>query len=181
MQLPYFEGASSAIKSIDVRPLLQARLGKDWAPQFGSAVVQGRVKPKFQGERVMLERRTQGKWRVVDTAAQILTVATDSDCKGGTSAGLMSIASRSRRTNVIVRRIVPSMTLHVVRVVTYRVETRGHIVASLDGFKKQAAEIYADPRGWSRADVHFRASEEGRRLLIGVVAGEGRTEVCTDL
>ncbi len=158
---PYFDGAISAIKSIDVRPLLQARLGKDWAPQFGRAAVQGRVKPKFQGERVMLEGRTQGNWRTVDTAAQRSNGAYRFGLHGWNARGTYEYRVAVPENHRHRAAHSASLTLHVVRVVTYRVETRGHIVASLDGFKKQAAEIYADPRGWSRADVHFKRVKKG--------------------
>ena len=44
---------------------------------------------------------------------------------------------------------------------TYRIETRGKIVASVSDFAKRAAQIYADPRGWSRAFVHFKQVKGG--------------------
>jgi hypothetical protein len=39
------------------------------------------------------------------------------------------------------------------RTVTYRIETRGRITASVKEFARQAAETYADPRGWRNAGV----------------------------
>ena len=39
---------------------------------------------------------------------------------------------------------------------TYRIETRGRIVADLGTFRRQVAETFADPRGWRSAGVQFR-------------------------
>nr|WP_228500449.1 DUF3152 domain-containing protein [Nocardioides agariphilus] len=42
------------------------------------------------------------------------------------------------------------------RTVTYRIETRGHITASVATFARLAAQTYADPRGWRNAGVAFK-------------------------
>ena len=42
------------------------------------------------------------------------------------------------------------------RTVTYRIETRGSITTSVREFAKQAAQTYADPRGWRNAGVSFQ-------------------------
>jgi hypothetical protein len=42
------------------------------------------------------------------------------------------------------------------RTVTYRIETRGRITAGVKEFARQAAETYADPRGWRNAGVVFK-------------------------
>ncbi len=42
------------------------------------------------------------------------------------------------------------------RTVTYRIETRGRITASVREFAKLAAQTYADPRGWRNAGVAFK-------------------------
>ncbi|WP_299052074.1 DUF3152 domain-containing protein [uncultured Nocardioides sp.] len=47
------------------------------------------------------------------------------------------------------------------RVVSYHVETRGRIVASLPEFRRQAAESYADARGWRGRGVVFRRVARG--------------------
>lgn len=47
------------------------------------------------------------------------------------------------------------------RTVTYRIETRGTIVASRDVFRRQVAETFADPRGWRSAGVAFRRVDRG--------------------
>ena len=53
------------------------------------------------------------------------------------------------------------MTLSTVRVVTYHIETRGHVRGALKSFKKRTAEIYADRRGWSRSYIHFTRVKSG--------------------
>jgi hypothetical protein len=42
------------------------------------------------------------------------------------------------------------------RTVTYRIETRGRITASVRDFARLAAQTYADPRGWRNAGVAFK-------------------------
>ena len=42
------------------------------------------------------------------------------------------------------------------RTVTYRIETRGRITTSVREFARQAAQTYADPRGWRNAGVAFK-------------------------
>jgi hypothetical protein len=42
------------------------------------------------------------------------------------------------------------------RTVTYRIETRGRITTSIARFARQAAQTYADPRGWRNAGVAFK-------------------------
>ena len=42
------------------------------------------------------------------------------------------------------------------RTVTYRIETRGHLTASVREFARLAAQTYADPRGWRNAGVAFK-------------------------
>jgi hypothetical protein len=59
------------------------------------------------------------------------------------------------------------------RTVTYRVETRGAINASLATFKRQVAETYADPRGWRSAGVSFKRVATGGTFSV-VLAQAGR-------
>jgi hypothetical protein len=47
------------------------------------------------------------------------------------------------------------------RRVTYSVITRGRITASMEVFRRQARETYADPRGWSAAGVEFSRVPRG--------------------
>jgi hypothetical protein len=52
------------------------------------------------------------------------------------------------------------------RTVTYRVETRGAISASLATFKRQVAETYADPRGWRSAGIAFKRVAKGGTFSV---------------
>lgn len=49
----------------------------------------------------------------------------------------------------------------IARTVTYVVETRGSITASLDEFKQQANDTLNDTRGWSRLGVTFKEVDSG--------------------
>ena len=62
-------------------------------------------------------------------------------------------------TSTATREIMHRVALR--RTATYRIETRGHITASMDVFRQQVAETFADPRGWRSAGVGFRRVAEG--------------------
>ncbi len=47
------------------------------------------------------------------------------------------------------------------RVVTYHVETRGRVTASMHEFRRQAQQTYDDPRGWRNGGVQFRRVARG--------------------
>jgi hypothetical protein len=50
--------------------------------------------------------------------------------------------------------------------VTYRIETRGRIVADLGEFAKQAQETYDDPRGWRGAGIAFHRVTSGGSFVL---------------
>ncbi|QBR93840.1 DUF3152 domain-containing protein [Nocardioides euryhalodurans] len=52
------------------------------------------------------------------------------------------------------------------RTVTYRIETRGRIVADRDTFRRQVAQTFADPRGWRSAGVQFRRVSRGGSFSV---------------
>lgn len=52
------------------------------------------------------------------------------------------------------------------RTVTYHVETRGRITASLALFRRLAQETYDDPRGWRGAGVRFRQVRRGGSFTL---------------
>jgi 5-hydroxyisourate hydrolase-like protein (transthyretin family) len=152
---PFFGGAQTKALTVVLKPALQAALGKDWARQAGTAVVHGRVRPAFRGERVLLERRVNGHWRKAGSSHQDAQGRYRFRLSGWPKRG--AYVYRTAIASNASHRAVHSSALHLAVdwVVTYRIETRGKIVASLSGFAKRAAGIYADPRGWSRAFVHF--------------------------
>ena len=47
------------------------------------------------------------------------------------------------------------------RTVTYHVETRGRISASMKEFRREAQQTYDDPRGWRNGGVQFRRVGKG--------------------
>ena len=50
--------------------------------------------------------------------------------------------------------------------VTYRVETRGKVVADLGVFKKQVQQTFGDPRGWRGSGVAFRRVSSGGSFVV---------------
>ncbi|MFC6287816.1 DUF3152 domain-containing protein [Nocardioides sp. GCM10027113] len=52
------------------------------------------------------------------------------------------------------------------RSVTYRIETRGRITASMKVFRRQVAQTLADPRGWRSAGVSFRRVASGGSFSV---------------
>ena len=52
------------------------------------------------------------------------------------------------------------------RVVTYVVRTKGRITADVRAFARQAAETYADPRGWRGKGVEFRQVRRGGSFTL---------------
>ena len=56
------------------------------------------------------------------------------------------------------------------RVVTYSVTTRGHVTASMEVFRRQARETYADPRGWRAGGVEFRRVPRGGSFTLVLAA-----------
>jgi hypothetical protein len=67
---------------------------------------------------------------------------------------------RTRRTQEVMHRVAARHT------VTYRVETRGRIVASLEEFKRQAQQTFDDPRGWRDSAVAFRRVSSGGDFVL---------------
>jgi hypothetical protein len=51
--------------------------------------------------------------------------------------------------------------IDVRRTVTYHVETRGHVTASVASFKRLAQQTYDDPRGWRGAGIAFHRVARG--------------------
>lgn len=50
--------------------------------------------------------------------------------------------------------------------VTYTVETRGNVSTSIEDFAAQAAETFADERGWSRMGVKFERVQQGGQFVL---------------
>ena len=56
------------------------------------------------------------------------------------------------------------------RTVTYHVETRGRITASVKEFARLAQESYDDPRGWRGAGIAFRRVAKGGSFTLVLAA-----------
>ncbi|MEI5672282.1 MULTISPECIES: DUF3152 domain-containing protein [unclassified Nocardioides] len=68
------------------------------------------------------------------------------------------------------------------RTVTYHVETRGRITASLRTFRRLVQQTYDDPRGWRGAGVRFRRVKDGGRFTVVLAEASrvpGFSSVCS--
>ena len=74
--------------------------------------------------------------------------------------GFRPAVATTRRTVRIMHRVPTAHT------VTYRVETRGRIVADLGEFRRQAQETFDDPRGWRAGGVAFRPVASGGSFVL---------------
>jgi len=158
---PVYARSVSPRRNVQLQPKLSARLGKDWVRQSGRAVVRGRVRPGHRDGPVVLERRTDTGWVTAATDRQNAQGKYRFSIGGWPARGTLHYRVVEPETAKHRRAVSAPMSLDVVRLVTYQIETRGHIVASLDAFKQRVAEVYADPRGWSRADVRFQRVKRG--------------------
>ena len=74
--------------------------------------------------------------------------------------GFRPAVVETRRTREVMHRVAARHT------VTYRVETRGRIVADLGEFKQQAQQTFDDPRGWRGSGVAFRRVASGGDFVL---------------
>lgn len=74
--------------------------------------------------------------------------------------GYGKASKQSRRTPPVAHRV------GVRRSVTYSIAARGHVTASVAAFRRQAAQTYADPRGWRGGGVHFRQVRRGGSFTL---------------
>lgn len=153
---PSYAAKRTPAVTVTLKPALQANLRKDWARQGGAALIHGRVRPAFRGEPVVLERRLDGHWVRMARTKQDENGKYSFRMRGWAKRGAFFYRTAIGTTSSHGSVHSATLQLNVVRLVTYRIETRGRIVASVSDFAKRAAEIYADPRGWSRAFVHFK-------------------------
>jgi hypothetical protein len=153
------EGVSSALVSVVVRAALTAGWA-DPAVRVGSpAHAGGSLAPAPTGAEIRLERRVQGRWRLVES----VPVRPD----GSWSATVRPVAAGFEHLRAVRRagagvagsteRLPP---LDVFRLHRYSVTTRGRVTADVAGFRAAVAATYADQRGWARA--HHRFREVGR-------------------
>jgi hypothetical protein len=123
--------------------------------------LRAKVRPAYRGQPLTLQRRADGHWKNVKRKRQNRDGRVTFSVDGRSHYGL-------QRYRVVLPKRDAHMTAHsegvrlrTVRVVTYVIETRGKVKSALPSFRKRSAEIYADPRGWSRANVHFKRVRHG--------------------
>lgn len=156
----YARGASD-IRSVVVKPTVTVELQRDWVRPSGAVRLTGAVRNAYPDEPVALQRRNDGKWLDVGRTSQ-----SEAGRFGFRISGWGTYGPQRYRV------VLPAQVDHLgdassvaelttVRVIPYRIETRGDIVVSMKEFRARTAEIFADPRGWSRAHVHFKRVRHG--------------------
>lgn len=153
--------ARSDNRTVVVKPVVTSRLHRDWVRPDGVVRLSGRVRPAFGGERVSLQRRTDGSWRTVARVQQGGQGRFAFRVGGMDAYGPQAYRVVLDERDAHLGATSATMQLTTVRLVTYRIETRGKVRGILDAFKERTAEIYADPRGWSRSYVHFKRVKSG--------------------
>lgn len=156
-----WDSSVSPSRTVTVKPAIDAALKRDWVRPDGVVKLTGQVRPAYIGERVSLQRLVDGKWRTVAPAPQGAHGRFTFRIGGMDAYGPQSYRVAVEARDIHLGVISSPMRLTTVRLVTYRIETRGKVRGALDKFKERAAEIYADPRGWSRAYVHFKRVQSG--------------------
>ena len=138
----------------------------------GRVRITGRVDPVLAGREVRLQQRKGGRW--VGVASRL--VDADGRCVFPQSG--WSDNRRYRYRLVLVPTADrPGSASHPVSVavqrrVSYRVETRGDLVVDRRDFRDKVAEIYADPRGWSRGFVRLVRVRSGGAFSLVLAASE---------
>jgi hypothetical protein len=155
-------GASlSPVRKVQVKPVLSVSLRREWVRPGGVVKLQGRARPGFGGERVMLQRLVNGRWATVSRVQQggqgRFLFRIEGMDRYGPQRYRVALDARYRHLSATSKRI----TLTTVRVVTYRIETRGNVSGALKSFQNRTAEIYSDLRGWSRSHIHFSQVTNG--------------------
>jgi 5-hydroxyisourate hydrolase-like protein (transthyretin family) len=174
--------STSPVREVFVKPVLSASLRRDWVRPGGTVMLKGRVRPAYGGERVMLQRRVDGRWQSVDTVRQGGQGRFEFPVQGQSTYGPQTyrvvLQPRDRHLAATSERL----TLTTVRLVTYSIETQGKVKGALDSFKRRTAEIYADRRGWSRSYIHFSRVKSGGAFSLVLSAARyvpGFAPICS--
>jgi hypothetical protein len=153
--------STSPVRKVYVKPVVRTSLKRDWVRPDGVVKLTGEVRPAYATERVSLQRRVDGSWRTAARTQQ-----------GGQGRFVFRVGGMPTYGPQVYRVALESRKHHLaaaskpvrlttVRLVRYHIETRGKVRGALDSFRERTAEIYADPRGWSRANVHFKRVKSG--------------------
>lgn len=156
-----YAAAVSAERSVVVKPTVTLALKRDWVRPTGSVRMSGDVHRAYPGQPVLLQRRSSGNWVTVKRTEQGAQGRFAFRIGGMASYGPQRYRAvlPERETHLV--GVSKPVELTTVRLVTYVIETRGKVKGALDSFKERTAEIYADPRGWSRAHIHFKRVKSG--------------------
>ncbi|MFL6288555.1 MAG: DUF3152 domain-containing protein [Actinomycetes bacterium] len=156
-----FAASVSGVSKVTMKPVVTAKASRDWVRPDGTVTVRARVSPAYRAEFVTLQERDGGHWSDVKRKRQ------DAHGRASFTVGGRGQYGPQRYRVVLDRRDdhlgaqSSSVEVSTVRLVTYVIETRGKVRGALPAFRSRTAEIYADPRGWSRADVHFKRVKSG--------------------
>ena len=153
--------SASVVREVRMKPVVSASATRNWVRPDGTVKVRARVRPAFEGELVSLQSRVNGKWVTVKRKQQGGKGRVDFIVGGRSQYGLqryrVMLEARDHHLSAKSR----TLEIRTVRIVTYVIETRGKVRSAMPSFRKRTAEIYADPRGWSRANVHFKRVRSG--------------------
>jgi hypothetical protein len=160
---------------------MSAKLSKAAARVGTTVKMSGSVQPSHAGQVVRLQRWTGKAWTTVATEA-LSRSSTFSFSITRTSRGAWAYRvakSADRDHEAVVSRALrfEAYTLH-----TYVVRTKGKIVVDVESFAAQAAQTYADRRGWAAAHRRFqRVSSGGAFTLVLAEASQVPTysSVCS--
>ena len=150
------------VRKVYVKPVVRAGLKRDWVRPDGVVKLAGRGAPRLRGGAgdAAAPRRWTVAHRRTHPAGRSRSVRLPHRRHARLRAAGVPGGAREPRSTTWAPPATP-MRLTTVRLVTYHIETRGKVRGALDSFKERTAEIYADPRGWSRANVHFKRVKSG--------------------
>ena len=158
---PDYLASASAVRKVRMKPVVSASVSRDWVRPDGTVKVKARVRPAFDGEFVSLQRRVNGTWSTVKRKRQGGKGRVDFTVGGQSQYGLQRYRVMLDAREYHLPAKSKTLEIRTVRLVTYVIETRGKVKSAMPSFRKRTAEIYADPRGWSRANVHFKRVSSG--------------------
>jgi hypothetical protein len=156
-----YGASASTVSKVAMQPIVTAKASRDWVRPDGTVSVKTKVRPAFGREFVTLQERDGGRWSDVKRKRQDGDGHARFTVQGRATYGPQRyrVVLDKRDDHLGARsKAVEVTTVHLV---TYVIETRGRVKGALPSFRRRTAEIYADPRGWSRADVHFKRVKSG--------------------
>ncbi len=164
--------AGDVVRASQEQTQLTVRLSRSEVLLSGRVRIVGRLDPAFAGRPVQLQQRRDGRWadagdsRVDGTGRSVFTRSGWPDNRRYRYR--IRLLPTAGRPGIVSR----SVSLAVQRRIPYRLETRGDLVVDRRVFRDRVAEIYADPRGWSRAFIRLVRVRSGGAFSIVLAASE---------